>query len=245
MKRLFLIWMVFLISACGVPEVATIAPTPEAIHVSYPQALQAWADRFSNCASSDPLVALYYNQSPSLDRHIFSNEVVLILGEPEQTGPASYLAEIGREQLAVIVNAENAESQFSSEQLRSIFSGRVLNWESDLDKPIQVWVFPDGDPARGIFDRVVIPSGSITSQAMLAPDPGVMLEAIAGDADAIGYLPASILASGNPTLVGNVKVIQVDESLELELDQPVIAVTTNEPQGLLRSMLVCLQAPSP
>ncbi len=243
MKRLLVIWMAFLLTACGAPEVATLAPTPEAIHVSYPQALQAWADKLQNCASSDPLVALYFNQSPSLDRHIFSNEVDLMLGEPIETGPTSYLSEIGRDQLAVIVNAENAETQLSSGQLRSIFSGRLSSWDNDLGQPIQVWVFPDGDPTRSIFDRAVIPSGSISTQAMLAPDPGVMLAAIAGDADAIGYLPASILATGDPTLVGNVKVIQVDDLLASELEKPVIAVTTNEPQGLLRSLLVCLQAP--
>ena len=76
---------------------------------------------------------------------------------------------------------------------------------------------------------------------MLAPDPQAMLEAIAGNINAIGYIPGSFLTSGDPTLTSNINIIQVDKPLEDALHQPVIAVTRSEPQGLMRSLLVCLQ----
>ncbi len=102
-------------------------------------------------------------------------------------------------------------------------------------------MLPDGDPTRISFDQAVIAYQSLTSEAMLAPDPQAMLEAIAGDINAIGYLPESILSSADPTLVENIKIVQLDKSLDEALHQHVIAVTRNEPQGRMRDLLVCLQ----
>ena len=80
---------------------------------------------------------------------------------------------------------------------------------------------------------------------MLAPDSVAMLEAVAGDPNAIGYLPGSFLASGDETLVNKVKTIQLDEALETDLLQPILALTQNEPSGLMRELLICVQNLSP
>ena len=80
---------------------------------------------------------------------------------------------------------------------------------------------------------------------MLAPDSLAMLEAVAGDPNAIGYLPVSILSSGDPELVSKIKTIQLDKALEENLLQPVIVLTQNEPGVLMRELLVCVQNLSP
>jgi hypothetical protein len=49
------------------------------------------------------------------------------------------------------------------------------------------------------------------------------------------------LITCDPTLVSKVKTIQLDEALEEDLNQPVIALTKDEPQGLMRELLVCVQ----
>jgi len=68
-----------------------------------------------------------------------------------------------------------------------------------------------------------------------------MLEAVAADPAAIGYLPESVLTSAEPSLAHKVKIIQLDEVLTNALTQPVIAITEEEPQGLTRELIACLQ----
>jgi hypothetical protein len=244
MKQLLLLGLSFLITSCGTPEPASPAPTPQPIQVSYPAALQPWADKLSICASSNPQVALYFSQGPT-PGNTFNEEVVLVLGNPDPSVASSHLYQVGWEQIIVAVNKDNVLSRLSTENLRSIYSGVTSTWENGSDQPIQVWVLPDGDPTRILFDQAVLPLQSLASEAMLAPDPQAMLEAIAGNINAIGYLPGSILASGDPTLTSEIKIIQVDTLLDEALHQPVIAVVRSEPKGLVRSLLVCLQNQAP
>jgi hypothetical protein len=241
MKLLAIFGMILLLIACSVPEVRTPAPTPEAIHLIYPASLKYWADRTAACATSNPLIALFFHQYPLLDTQGAANSIELIFGEPLITNSPSYLSQVGNEQITVFVNKGNDLNQLSAEKLQSIFSGKTSSWENGKGQPIHVWVLPGGDPIRTYFDRAVLKSIPLTSQAMLAPDPGAMLEAVSGDPDAIGYLPKSLLSSNDPSLHAMLKLIQLDSPLQEELQKPVIASTKGEPEGLIRELLVCIQ----
>jgi hypothetical protein len=241
MKQSLILGLMILLNACGVPELSTPAPTPEAIHVVYPASLERWADRITGCASTNPLIGLYFTQAPTLDTNFDMNVVLLELGEPSQIDAASYLSQVGLEQITVIVNQDNDLSQISTSLLQSIYSGQTTSWKNDSGQRIQVWVLPNGDPVRKHFDQAIMQSNPLTSEAMLAPDPEAMLEAISGDNNSIGYLPGSMLSSSNLNLVDKVKIVQLDSSLQEELHQPVIALTHIEPEGLMRELLICLQ----
>jgi hypothetical protein len=245
MKHLLLLGLMLLLTACGVPEVSTPASTPEAIYVNYPASLKPWADKLAVCASTNPLIALYFAQAPTLDTNADMNEMVLELGEPSLVNKAPYLSQIGWEQLVVIVNLDNDLSELSTSRLQSIYSGQTSIWDNGSGQPIQVWVLPNGDPVRKYFDHAVLQSTTLTSEAMLAPDPEAMLEAISGNANAIGYLPGFLLSSSDPNLVAKVKTIKLDTSLDEILHQPVIAITQNEPEGMMRELLVCVQTAVP
>lgn len=236
---------ILLLAACGAPQVSTPAPTPQAIDLTYPPSLQPWADKLAGCASSNPLIGLYINPPNSSDAEILPNDILLELGRPTQVNGSIYLSQVGREQIDVLVNQSSPVSQLSTDDLRSIFSGQQITWNDAFAQPIQVWVLPDGDPAREIFDQAVLQTLPVTSQAMLAPDPSAMLEAISKDVNSIGYIPASFLNSTGSVDPGEVQIVQLDLSLETALDQPVVALTQGEPQGLLRSLLVCLQSDTP
>jgi hypothetical protein len=187
MKRLLVLSsLIILLAACGAPPVSSPAPTPQSIILTYPVALQPWADKMSGCASDNPLVALYFTPSTSVDMDILPNDIVLELGQPTQGDGSTYLSQVGREQIDVIVNRDNPVLQLSAKELSSIFSGQQTTWNDYSARPIQVWVLPEGDPARLIFDRSILQSLPLTSQAMLAPDPSAMLEAISLDENAIG-----------------------------------------------------------
>lgn len=245
MKRFFLFGLLLLLTACGTPDISTPAPTPEAIKVMYPPALQPWANNLANCASDNPQIALYFMQSTALPANILANEIVLEFGQATQDIPASNLFQVGWEQVVVVVNTDNQLSQLSNDELKLIFSGQISKWENGSGQPIQVWVLPEGELTRTIFDKTLMLTQSLTSEAMLAPDPDAMLEAISQDVEAIGYLPGSFLNSGDSTFANKVKILQLEPSLEAELHQPVVAITNSDPEGLLRNLLVCLQGVTP
>jgi hypothetical protein len=246
MKRLsMLLSLILLLAACGAPQVSTPASTPQAIELTYPQDLQPWADKLSGCASSNPLIALYFKPSAASDSPITSNDILLGLGQLAQGSGSTYLSQVGREQIDVIVNRDNPISQLSTSELSSIFSGQQITWNDTSAQPIQLWVLPEGDPVRSIFDQAVLQTLPLSSEAMLAPDPTAMLEAISQDVNSIGFLPASFLNSIGSVDPGEVQIVQLDQSLESAFDQPVIAITQGEPQGLLRSLLVCLESDTP
>jgi ABC-type phosphate transport system substrate-binding protein len=145
----------------------------------------------------------------------------------------------------VIVNRENEVIRLSNSELQSIFSGQVSKWENSPAQPIQVWVLPDGDAIRVRFDDEVLPAGTLATNAMLAPDPAAMLEAIGNDSAAIGYLPNLYLSTSDSTLVDAVQIVELPSHLEERLILPVIAITQTEPKGIMLDLLVCLQTQPP
>jgi phosphate transport system substrate-binding protein len=245
MKRLLLLGLVFLLTGCRTPDASTPALTPEAIKVFYPAALQPWADKLANCGSNNPRIALYFIQSDALETNLLVNEIGLELGQSTQDIPDSNLFQVGWEQVVVVVNKDNQLSQLSPDDLKSIFTGQVSNGENASNQAIQVWVLPDGEPTRTIFDNAIMSTQSLSSEALLAPDPTAMLEAISKNVDSIGYLPRSFLNAVDSTFTSKIKILQLESSLEAKLLQPVIAVSHNEPKGLLRNLLVCLQNITP
>jgi hypothetical protein len=245
MKRLVYVLLIIFLVSCSTPELSTPASTPEPIQVIFSPSLSAWADKFSTCASKNPLIALYNNPSPIVDMNINPNSVVLQLGESSESSDNSSLSQIGWEQIDLISNQERHVSQLTRSDLQSIFSGITKNWDGDTGQPIQVWVFPVEEAGRKYFDLSVLQSYPITTEARLAPDPDAMIQAISNDPNSIGYIPESMISSSDPALVSKVKILQVDKSLQAELHQPVIAITKNEPEGLLRELLVCVQSIAP
>ncbi len=241
MKRILQFGLVLSLIGCGAPESYTPAPTSEAINIVYPVSLRPWADKLANCGSNNPQIALYFMQFTNFDPDIRPNDIMLELGQTTQDNVDTYLYQIGWERVVVIVNKNNQLSQISYDDLRAIFSGQVSRWEGGSGQPIQVWVLPEGEPTRTVYDNFVMSTQPLTTEALLAPDPGVMLKVISKDVDAIGYLPGSFLSPGNSSFESKVKILQVEPSLDADLHQPVIAIVHSEPKGLLRNLLVCLQ----
>ncbi len=240
-----LLSLIFLLSACGTPQVSTPAPTAQAIGVTYPPALQPWADKLSGCAIGNPRVALFFNPSNSPGASILANDIVLELGQPAANEAGRYLSQVGSEQIVVIVNKANPLEQLSNDEAGLIFAGQQSTWSDGSGQPIQLWALPDGDPARRVFDQTILPTQPLTTQAMLAPDPTAMLQAISQNPNSIGYLPASFLNATGSVNPSDVHIVQLEQSAETALHQPVVAITQGEPVGLLRSLLVCLQADTP
>ena len=118
-------------------------------------------------------------------------------------------------------------------------------WKEGSGQPIQIWVLPDSEPTRQIFDATLQLVQPLAANAMLAPSPGAMVTAISKDPGAIGYVPQSFLNSRGLTNSKKVKIVNLDAPIRDELHQPVIAITRTEPAGAMRDLVVCLQNTNP
>jgi DNA-binding transcriptional LysR family regulator len=237
--------LILVLAACGSPAVSTPAATPEPIYIAYPDALQPWMNRISNCASNNPQVAVYISQSNLFDSNLSNNEIALSFGQLDNDYSDLYLSQVGWEQLVVVVNQANPLTRLSAPQLKSLFSGQMAVWEEGTKSRVQVWVLPQDEPIRRIFDQIVMQGNRVTTEAMLAPDISAMLEAISENNDAIGYLTSSWIETDDAAITDKVKIIQLDAPLENNLLQSVIAITQSEPAGLQRELLACLSKTIP
>jgi ABC-type phosphate transport system substrate-binding protein len=101
------------------------------------------------------------------------------------------------------------------------------------------------DELRQRFEALVMNGESPTGNALLAPTPEAMLDAVVADPNAIGYLPMSQSSED----VRNVRVDGVllgEASLadgRYPLWMEVIAMAPTEPTGALRDWLAWVQAP--
>ncbi len=246
MKRfLLLVSVIFSLAACSEQLVSTPAPTPQAIRLQAPQALQPWVEQFSACATASPGVALFLSPSSDPALVLARDEIRLWWGEPAADKLEGFSFQIGIDKIAIVVNQENALHDLRLDELARIFSGQMDRWSSGDQAAIQVWVYPQGDPTRTLFDQAVLGSARISTEAMLAPDPQAMISAISSDPQAIGYLPASWLKADISSTAIKIKPITLDSPVETQLTQPVIAMTSIEPQGMLRQLLSCVQSQPP
>jgi hypothetical protein len=241
LKPILFLLIIGVLVSCAKPDIATPAPTPEAIQVFYPPTMKFWANSLANCASNNPQVALYFFPSFSSRDIIENNTIILNLGQATQGMGNIFISQIGWDKLAVVVNVSNKTPQLSQEEIQRIFSGQVSNWGEGQKLPIQVWVLPEDDPYNLIFNTAFLSNHNLTSEAHLAPDADAMIEAISQNPGGVGYLPESILTSNDTSQIENLKIIPITTSLKSELRQPVVVITQTEPKGWTRQLLVCLQ----
>ncbi len=114
--------------------------------------------------------------------------------------------------LAVVVHPSNPVQNLSSEQLRDIYLGHIVNWREvgGADLPIVVVARDQNSGTRGAFDELVLGKQEPAVPGLIkALTAGDMAAAVAGEAGAIGYV-----GFGNiePTL----KVIAIDDVLPTE-----------------------------
>ncbi len=102
---------------------------------------------------------------------------------------------IGQDGLAIVVNATNQVSSLSPAQLRSIFTGRALNWKElgGADQPITVVSRQEGSSDSALFQALVMGERQTTGAARLALTEQSVLDLVSADRGAISYLSMSSL----------------------------------------------------
>ena len=223
LKRLFLIYFVAVAGMTACTPVLT--PTPVVpIKIQYTFATQPWLSDIQDCAGDGILDA----EKRAVDfQDIALADLLLRVGDSGTMGEAF---QIGTEEIVVIAHPGNPVNSLTANQVQRIFSGLARNW-SDVggdDLSIQVWVFAAGEDIQRIFLASGLSGTPITTFALQAASPEMMLEAIAADQSSIGLITGSGLTGGVRSLY-SLKGI------------PVFALTAEEAPETVSEIIACLQ----
>jgi phosphate transport system substrate-binding protein len=102
---------------------------------------------------------------------------------------------VARDGIAIVVNPKNGVGNLSSQQVKDIFTGRVVNWKDvgSLDAPIRVISREEGSGTRRSFDKLALGEEKLTPSALFQNSNGTIREAVASDPNAIGYLSIGLV----------------------------------------------------
>ncbi|MFT5153227.1 MAG: phosphate transport system substrate-binding protein, partial [Planctomycetota bacterium] len=102
---------------------------------------------------------------------------------------------IGRDAIAVVVNAKNPVQGLSREDLARIFTGQVQNWTEVGGPDLELHAFVVGaeSATSQVFRDAVLPDSNYQGCERIRPD-AALLDSVAGDPGAIGTISFSFLA---------------------------------------------------
>lgn len=105
-------------------------------------------------------------------------------------------APIGQDGIAVITHPGILVDTLTTEQLRSIFQGRITNWQAvgGSQQPIIVISREEGSGTRAEFERLVMGERQTTQLARIAPTSAAVVLSVARQPGSIGYVSMSYLA---------------------------------------------------
>ncbi len=220
----WLILLAFPLAGCGPIVTATPPSAPQVITVTMPSSLRWLEPSLRLCAADAPGMALILGEQPAPSLDFSGSDVILWMGTlPAETPFAAALAE---DDLAVIAGSGVFIGFADANELRQLYHSP--------DAAFHVWTYSAENDMRKLFERAVMGGVTTSASALLAPDPAAMLQAIAEDPHAIGYLPRAWLSD-------QVKTIALDPPLQQALSFPILALTAKTPQGELAAWLACLQ----
>jgi hypothetical protein len=229
---------VLLLAACQPVPVSTPIPTPVVWEIQYTSALSWLGPVFSDCISEQPHASIIVFETPPQALDPTEVDFAFRWGSPLEV--QGYAAVIGWDDLAVIVHPSSPVETIPHANVIDIYAGTIRLWSqvssantTDVGR-IRLWGYPAGNDVMDVFDAFT--GGPIQGDAIvyLAPDPQAMIEAIAEDPSAIGFIPHRWLDS-------RVRAVSISDLDGEILRQPILALSAAEPQGDRRAWLLCVQ----
>ncbi len=208
---LLLILISLLISSCST---STPPPTPQVVSVFSSAAAEPWLNKLYDCAAKQNNVVL----SRADDSN--AAEIVLQIGESTIT---SFAYQIDTEEILIVAQRQSPVQNLTIDDARALFMG-------SRDPSVQVWVYASDADVQRAFDQLVMKGGSVTSSAMAAANPQQMSDTLVNQPNTVGILPKHWKAGA-----GDARVVFSAGTV------PVLALTRNQPEGIVKELLACLQ----
>ena len=158
------------------------------------------------------------NSSVILNLAADDPDILLRVGEPEIIISPVY--QIDEEEILIVTNRESSVQNLTLSEAQELFA--------QGNDSAKVWVYASDANVQIAFDQLVMKGRSVTSFAGLATSPQQMSDLINVEKDAVGILPKH-------WMTGNVREIFSAGTV------PVLAITKEEPQGVVKELIACLQ----
>jgi phosphate transport system substrate-binding protein len=154
---------------------------------------------------------------------------------------------LARDGIAIIVHPSNTVSNLTKEQVRDIFSGKITNWKDvgGPDQAIHVMAREEGSGTRTAFQELVMGKDAdgkainIVKNAILQNSSGALLQAVKGDAQAIGFDSFGYVNETVKALsIGGVAATAENAKSGIyPIVRPLYFLTKNEPTGIVKAFL--------
>jgi phosphate transport system substrate-binding protein len=91
--------------------------------------------------------------------------------------------------LSIYVNSESPLKEISTEQLKTVFTGKIKNWKElgGNDAPITVYSRENSSGTYEFFKEHILKGADFVSSAQTMPGTAAVLQAVAKDKNGIGY----------------------------------------------------------
>ncbi|MEW5830082.1 MAG: hypothetical protein AB1846_14400 [Chloroflexota bacterium] len=217
MKKLSLVFIAFILAACGSDGENPVGP--QLVRIQYTAAAQPWLPDFYDCAEERSGILLTAELRSASDLDFGSAEVLLRVGEPDMLASPTY--QIGSDDILVAAHRLSPLQNINTAEVESIFSGQA-------DDQYQVWVYAAGDDVQQVFEAAVMGGVPITSNARLAAGPQQMSDAVNGQENAVGVVTAR-------WMTGSIRYIYTIPGV------PVLAMVSESPGEIVQDLVACVQ----
>jgi len=213
------------------------------IKVQMSTALTHWIPTLTACSKNLVDAGVTVDILPRHDLNIQNADLVVRFG-PRLTQEQD-VSVLSMDRVVFIIDFNNPLTSISSESLADIFLGHYKTWnqvpemasvDPTYDLPISVFSYGEGSDLNPILSSALLDEEPVSQDALYAASWEILQDSVAKTPGGIGYLLESQVSADVLTLL-----VEDHDALQVGLEQPVIAVTHSEPEGVLRQLLLCLQ----
>jgi phosphate transport system substrate-binding protein len=124
---------------------------------------------------------------------------------PDDVPAGTQATVVARDGIALVVHPSNPITGLTLIQAHDLFSGRAIEWDEVGGSPglVQAVSREDGSGTRDVFEAVVMGNDRVTLTALVMPNSRAVVDYVAGDPQAIGYISMGYLD-------GEVRVVPVE-----------------------------------
>lgn len=149
--------------------------------------------------------------------------------------------EIARDGLAIIVHPDNLVKDLTFEQIRDIYSGKILNWNQvgGRDAEIHLIAREEGSGTRTAFEDLLMDGQRITPKAIVQNSNGSVKQLVSNDQDAVGFISLGLVNHQVRALRLN-GVAATHENIvngTYELYRPFLFIAKSKPTGAVEQFI--------
>ncbi|MCX7635107.1 MAG: phosphate ABC transporter substrate-binding protein [Syntrophales bacterium] len=155
---------------------------------------------------------------------------------------------VGIDAIVPIVNPKNKVSDLTIDQLSQIYQGKITNWKEVGGDDLQIVVI-SRDSSSGTFEtwgHLVLNNAKVTPKAQLQASNGAIVQAVAKNRYAIGYIGIGYVNKSVKALkVNGVPATQeTARSKAFPISRPLYMYTDGEPTGVTADYIKFILSPA-